>query len=202
MNSAQNTCEFVLLRHGFTKANAEKRYAGRTDYPLLPEGREQLKHRDYSSFADVQRVFTSPLLRCRQSADIIFPGYAQTVIPALIECDFGDFEDKNHIDMSGNPYYQAWVDSGGTLPFPNGEDVEEFKDRCAFGMKEVIGICLEDKVTKAAVVIHGGVIMGIMTRLCMQKRDNYYEWHPENGCGYVVRSTPEGTLDLLQEITF
>ena len=193
--------KFILIRHGLTKANKERRYAGRTDYPLLPEGRKILSERDYSGLSDVQAVFVSPLLRCRETADIIFPGYEKTVVKDLIECDFGRFEDKNYIEMADDPEYQAWVDSGGKLPFPGGEDVEEFKDRCSGAMKQIIKICRQQNINKAAVVAHGGVIMSIMERLCTTKR-SYYEWHPENGCGYIAGDTSDGYLKLIEEVAF
>ena len=195
-------CVFVLIRHGMTKANKEKRYAGRTNYPLLPEGRQELLRRDYSALREVQAVFSSPLLRCLETAEIVFPGHEKRVIQNFIECDFGHFEDRNYIEMANDSEYQAWVDSGGTLPFPGGEDVEKFKDRCAKGMEEVIDICRRENITKAGCAIHGGVIMSIMERLCTTKRE-YYSWHPENGCGYVLLSDPGSyDLELMSEINF
>ena len=194
-------CEFIIIRHGTTKANKEKRYAGRSDYPLLDEGRAELLSRDYSAFGDVQLVFSSPLLRCLQTADIVFPGKEKIIIQDFIECNFGDFEDKNYIEMADDPAYQAWVDSGGTLPFPNGEDIEEFKDRCALAMKKVIDICNEKGLQRAGLAVHGGVIMSVMERLCTQKK-KYYEWQPENGCGYICLSNGSYDLDLIKEIKF
>ena len=200
MDNIQNI-EIVLLRHGKTKANIEGRYAGRTDYPVLEDGKAELSGRDYSAYQDVRKVFISPLLRCRQTADIIFPSHEKIVIPDLIECDFGTFEDRTAKEMEGYKEFQDWVDSGGTLPFPKGEDVEEFKDRCAEAMKEVMDICRVSGIKKAAVVSHGGVVMSIMERLCSEKR-GYYEWHPDNGCGYVVRTGNDGILELVNEIIF
>ena len=193
--------EFYLIRHGLTEANIKRRYAGRTDYPLLKEGIKELEKRDYSRYAAAQAVFISPLLRCRQSADIIFPEHEKIVIDNLIECDFGDFEDKSADEMKGYEPYRKWVSSGCTLPFPDGEDVEEFKDRCANAMKEIIDICSARGIAKAALVIHGGVIMSIMERLCTTKLE-YYSWHPDNGCGYIVLSGRGYELELINDISF
>lgn len=193
--------EFYLIRHGLTEANIKRRYAGRTDYPLLAEGKDELIKRDYGKYRAAQAVFISPLLRCRMSADIIFPEHEKTVIEDLIECDFGDFEDKSADEMKDYEPYRRWVDSGCTLPFPGGEDVEEFKDRCEGAMKEVIDICRDKGLTKAALVVHGGVIMSIMERLCTTKLE-YYSWHPDNGCGYTVLSGRGYELGLINEISF
>ena len=66
-------------------------------------------------------------------------GLAQKECPLLKECDFGDFENKNYKELSGNPDYQAWIDSGGALPFPGGEDPEGFRNRCRGGLCPMCG---------------------------------------------------------------
>ncbi len=37
----------------------------------------------------------------------------------------------------------------------------------------------------AAVVTHGGNIMSIMEEYAYPRR-SYYQWHVDNGCGYVI----------------
>lgn len=192
---------FTILRHGKTKGNSEGRYMGRADEDLSLEGEAQISGRDYSCFQDVQRIFVSPLIRCIHTAGIIFPGKSIDVIPGFIECDFGDFEYKNYKEMSDNKDYQAWVDSGGTLPFPNGESVEGFRERSANAMKEAIDICIREGIENAGAVIHGGVIMSIMAELCETKRE-FYDWHSENGCGYIAEADSDYRLRLIDEITF
>lgn len=46
-----------------------------------------------------------------------FPGEPVHIIEELAECDFGEFENKNYKELEGNPHYQEWIDSNGTLPF-------------------------------------------------------------------------------------
>ncbi len=65
-------------------------------------------------------VFVSPMLRCRQTAEILFPQIPQIEIDPWREMDFGEFEGKNYAQLNGDPRYQAWIDSGGTLAFPGG----------------------------------------------------------------------------------
>ena len=58
-----------LIRHGQTQGNLERRYIGSTDQPLCPQGREALEGREMPS---VDGLYVSPLLRCRQTAAILF----------------------------------------------------------------------------------------------------------------------------------
>lgn len=134
--------ELYLIRHGKTCGNTLGRYIGTTDESLCERGREELAHFSYPRMA---RVFVSPMKRCRETAGILFPGCPQTVIPELRECDFGEFENRNYRELDGNERYQAWIDSGGTLPFPGGESREAFQERCLRGFREVLAL-LRDEV--------------------------------------------------------
>lgn len=62
--------KIYLIRHGKTMGNTRGRYIGRTDEPLLEEEQKKLKE---SSYPQVETVFVSPMLRCRQTAAAIFP---------------------------------------------------------------------------------------------------------------------------------
>ena len=171
-----------LIRHGMTEGNRHQRYIGVTDEPLCPEGIERLKNITYPK---PQAIFVSPLRRCQETAEILFPEQKVRIIDQLAECDFGAFENKNYKELDGNPNYQAWIDSNGTLPFPGGESREEFRNRNLRGFEKVVTSCIRSHVTEVALVVHGGTIMNIMEEYTdIQKQ--FYEWHVKNGGGYEV----------------
>ena len=116
--------QIYLIRHGQTAGNALRRYIGSTDQPLTPEGAEGAKAA--GARRSVRSVFVTPLVRTQQTARILFPDAEQTVVPALREMDFGDFEDRSFEDMKDDPAYRAWVEGGCLAPCPNGESVLEF----------------------------------------------------------------------------
>lgn len=194
--------ELILIRHGKTAGNLLGRYIGsRTDEPLCDEGREGLAGKQ---LPEVERLYVSPMKRCVETAEILWPGFDRKKmqkVTDLRECDFGDFENKNYKELSGNGDYQAWIDSNGTLPFPNGESMDAFKSRCleAFAriVEEVSGA--EQKwiasgktgIFRAGIVVHGGTIMAILEQYGYPKAA-YFDYQVKNGCGY--RLTPvEGT---------
>ena len=180
--------ELMLIRHGMTAGNRLSRYIGRgTDEPLSEEGKQRLSA--YSGKLP-QLVFVSPMLRCRQTAEILFPGCTLHVVEELAECDFGEFENKNYQELDGNEAYQKWIDSNGMLPFPGGESREEFRDRNLRGFRNVLERCFSNKIKRAALVIHGGTIMNIMEKLTGEK-DYFYRWHVKNGEGYVIGLSEE-----------
>lgn len=59
--------------------------------------------------------------RCIETADILYPGKVPILVPQWKEMDFGLFEGKNYQELNGDKQYQAWIDSGGTLPFRRGK---------------------------------------------------------------------------------
>lgn len=179
-----------LLRHGRTFGNTKQRYIGTTDEPILDAEREALKNRHYPP---AEILFTSPKKRCVQTASCLYPDLEPIRIPDLTECDFGEFENKNYLELAGNPHYQEWVDSGGTLPFPGGESREEVSARTLRGFSRAVRICVDRGFHKAAMVVHGGTIMTILSMRASEKRD-YYSWHVGNGEGYYIQLDPDAFL--------
>ena len=54
----------------------------------------------------------------------------------------------------------------------------------------MVYFCLNNGARSAAVVTHGGNIMNIMEEYAYSRKD-YYQWHVENGCGYVIEIEEE-----------
>jgi len=192
--------EILLVRHGKTAGNLEGRYIGsRTDEPLCEEGIRALEEKVQAGiYQSVDVVYASPMIRCRQTAKILWPEFVDWIhiVDNLRECDFGAFENKNYQELSGNADYQAWIDSNGTLPFPEGESNEAFRQRCCEAFLKITEELQRQeektgKTLRAAVVVHGGTIMAILERFGSPKK-NYFDYQVKNGCGY--RLTPvEGT---------
>ena len=91
------------------------------------------------------------------------------------ECDFGLFEGRNYKELSGNPEYQNWIDSGGTMPFPGGESMNEMTARVMKGFYEAMDIA---DGLNAAFVVHGGTIMAVMSRI---DGGDFYDYQIDNG---------------------
>lgn len=166
--------QLMLIRHSLTAGNLEHRYVGRrTDECLCPAG-IQLAQEQAALLSDTvpDVVFASPMGRCRETAEILFPDQPQIIHPDLAECDFGQFEGKNYQELTGDPAYQAWIDSGGTLPFPGGESREAFIERCCRALEELVH---RHSFETAAVVVHGGTCMAVLSEL-EASHTPYFDW--------------------------
>lgn len=184
-NPSENQVELLLIRHGKTKGNEEKRYIGITDEPLSAVGKRELEDKHYAA---PEELFISPMERCRQTAQLLFPGMEASVIEAYKEMNFGSFEGKNYEELSGNPDYQAWIDSNGTLPFPEGEGRDAFCSRVIKGFTEMMDRAEHKHL---AAVVHGGTIMAILSSI---GTGDYFDYQVANGCGFLclIEKRPEG----------
>jgi len=171
----------LLLRHGMTAGNTEKRYIGRTDEPLCPQGEKMA--RESGAFPNVEKVYISPMARARQTAAILFPNVRQEEVYDLREMDFGDFEGRSPDEMENDPVYREWVDNMCLGQCPGGESLEGFKDRVCDAFLEVVRSARKSGEDRIIIVSHGGTIMSIMDRYAVPKRE-YYAWMTENCRGW------------------
>lgn len=121
---------------------------GVTEEVLSGEGRKQL---EILAEKDILKkpwlLFISPMLRCQESAGILFPGKKAYPIQEWREMNFGAYEGKNYEDLKNDSYYQKWIDSNGTLPFPEGESQQEYIKRCHRGLLTATKI-IEEKIAR------------------------------------------------------
>ena len=147
-NQPEIKINLLLIRHGKTPSNKEHRYLGVTEEALSEDGRKQL---EILAEKDILKkpwlLFISPMLRCQESAGILFPGKKAYPIEEWREMNFGAYEGKNYEDLKNDFYYQKWIDSNGTLPFPEGESQQEYIKRCHRGLLTATKI-IEEKIAR------------------------------------------------------
>ncbi|MFF4433120.1 bifunctional RNase H/acid phosphatase [Streptomyces sp. NPDC001513] len=120
---------FVLLRHGETALTPQKRFSGSggSDPELSPAGRRQAAAvaEALAARGTVQTVVSSPLRRCRETAQAVADrlGLAVTVEEGLREVDFGAWEGLTFAEVQERfpDDLQAWLDSPRAAPTGGGE---------------------------------------------------------------------------------
>ncbi len=170
--------KLYFIRHGKTAGNLEKRYIGATDEGLCGAGRLELER---TAYPDAEPVITSPLRRCLETAEIIYPRKTPLIVDGFRECDFGAFEGKNYSDLNGSRDYQRWIDSGGKMAFPGGEDMAGFCARTVAAFEEIIPRLSDG----TAFVVHGGTVMALLERYELPRK-KFYDYYTENGHGFAV----------------
>ena len=197
------TYKLHLIRHGLTRADLEGIYAGSgTDLPLCPEGRAQLEalRRDFE-YPNVPLVITSPMLRARETADILYPGIKQIGIDDLREISFGEFEGKTPAELEGNPDFHDWLDPSKQVTPPGGESGKEFAARCSTALQRLCEFVIRSDNREVAVVTHGGLLMTALAMHAVPEREPQL-WACDPGCGFtIITSTASYMRDGIVEAT-
>ncbi len=178
-----------LIRHGRTQANEEGLYIGRTDLPLSPGGlNDLLRLKESGGYPGAARFFSSPLTRCRQTLEVLYPGCRQEVVEGLAECDFGRWEGKSAAALQQDASFRDWI-AGQQTEIPGGEDAAAFQKRVTGAFEELVQLLMRSGDTEAVVCTHGGVIMMLMAAYALP-RAPMHEWAADDGCGFTLRITP------------
>ncbi len=184
------TFKIHLIRHGLTEANLVGAYIGnRSDLPLCPEGLRELKQvKDELDYPKISKLYSSPMLRCRQTAAVLFPDMDIQCVDALTEYDFGEFDGKTAAELEVHPAYADWTSGKITAP-PRGEQTSDFIKRLCMGLNSIVCDMMQSGVQESAVIMHGGAIMMLLAA-CAVPRRRSVEWTSESGRGYSLLITP------------
>lgn len=158
-----------------TEANEKGIYIGKTDLPLSAKGASELAAKmDEFDYPSVSRVYTSPLLRCRETADILFPETEIVPVEGMRELDFGDFENKSVDELINREDYKAWLKGGVDNRPPNGESLQEMTARVYSSIHQIIIDMMESGLTRAALITHAGIISNLLSCFGLPKYDAKY----------------------------
>lgn len=161
-----------LYRHGRTAANDKGQYIGTTDLPLSELGRTELVAKaERFIYPRFDRVYTSPLQRCTESAEILFPDREIVVAEEFRELHFGRFEGKTAEELVGNEEYRTWLKGGMDAKPPEGESVSELCIRTYRGLHRILLEMMQEEFRHVAIVTHAGVISNALACFGIPKLD-------------------------------
>jgi len=157
----------LLVRHGETEWNRERRYQGWSDSPLTERGvaQAQALGRALANLADAASapMIASPIGRARRTAEIIHSHLPSTspvqFDERLREISLGSWEGLDRTELSermpgifdGEGYYEWYFHT------PDGETYETFRDR--------IADWLHSAGDEAMIVVTHGIVMRVLRGL-------------------------------------
>lgn len=178
--------KIYLIRNGLTDGAIEGRYIGHTDEELNEEGRKQLTELVTTGYyPEVEAVFSSPLKRCIQTAEIIYPDKPPILMRELIECDFGDFEGMSADELANEESFKEWLRGGSDARPPFGESNAEFSTRICSGFIKIVEGLLKSGTREVAIITHGGIIMSLLSAFGLPEAP-LTDWRTPSGCGYTL----------------
>ncbi len=178
----------ILLRHG--KTGFSEKYVGATDVPLSSEGVSQISSlQNIFRHQEVDLILSSPMERCRQCAEILFPESSVRYDNELREIDFGRWEGLSfrEIKEADPELVELWANWSPEFCFPQGERIGSFVDRIhSVGERILLS---QEKTT--LLIAHGGVIR---TLLCY-----FLNLAPSDFLLFQINKGRFATLDLFSE---
>lgn len=184
------TFNIHFIRHGLTSGNISGAYIGATDIPLAPEGILKLNELNKNfSYPKAEAIYSSSLMRCVQTANVLYPNKEVKTVPGLEEYNFGEWEGKTANELKGNEKFALWVANSKGVSPEGGESIDGFANRVLTSFERLIKQIIMSDKKENVIVSHGGVIMTILTAFGVP-RAKMYDWAVDNGCGYSVRVIP------------
>lgn len=164
-----NSFVLHLIRHAPTPGNLEKKYIGWTDEAVLP----------FEAQADLhyKKVWGSDLLRCRQTASVLFPNADYRADPDLRECNFGAWEMKTYEELKNEPHYRNWINDPYSVTPPGGESFCQLAKRIERALRK-----LPDG-NEFTIIMHGGPIRYLLSRA---KKQTFREQQASHGVCHTI----------------
>ncbi len=163
-----------IIRHGQTDWNLRRKLQGQTDIPLNEEGRREAKlERERIADLPLDICFSSPLVRARQTAEILLEGRNIPILfdDRLKEMNFGLYEGlENSFDIPDCPInvffhhpeqYDVQLDDTSRK---GAETMAALFDRTGSFLQEVIAPRLE-KGENILIVGHGAMNSSIFCQV-------------------------------------
>jgi broad specificity phosphatase PhoE len=181
-----------VIRHGQTALNSAHAWQGRSDAPLNATGEEQAREagrRLAKRGIAFSHVFSSPLVRAVQTAELIAPSVPVRIDKRLIEMDYGPYEG---IDLKTPPteiikFFSDFVNN----PAPEGmEQLTDVVQRTGEFVEEVKGLG-----GNVLISTHTIAMKGILEYLTPTSRGSYWSKHLGN-CEVYTVANGRGRLDV------
>lgn len=162
--------EVLFIRHGQTQANLDGVLCGgEWDIPLILSGKTQAQEfadKFSAQLKDADHAYCSPLIRARQTWDIINQKLTipTTYAPAFREWDIGEWNQKSYATVGD--FFGEKKDA------PMGETYAQFHSRIFTEFEQLLKL----DFSKIIIIAHGCV-----GRLLVSHLAQHNQW-PENGC--------------------
>ena len=187
----------LLIRHGRTSANTAGVLVGRTSgVELDAAGVQQVAElATRLSGVHLRAVVTSPLRRCRQTAQALIAAQSDscvlTVEQGLVECGYGEWTGKSLRELSKDKLWGAVQQQPSAVRFPGGESMSEMASRAVGAVRAWNERMEAEHGTDAvwAAVSHGDPIKAVLADALGMHLDSFQRIVVDPASISIVRYT-------------
>ncbi len=170
--------ELLLVRHGETAWNAERRWQGHADPPLNERGRAQAEElAERLACERVDAVYTSDLRRARETADVLAArlGLEPVEDSGLREVDVGEWSGLTYDEIA-----ERWP---GAERWQVGEAPEAMAERVVAAARRIAAAHPGERVL---VVSHGGPIRALFAAAAGLPYEEHRKANPAGAANCAV----------------
>ena len=184
-----------IVRHGQTEKNKANVLQGRSNVPLNDAGRrqaEEVRDRFIQAGIRFDFVYTRPLIRAVQTAEIIAGGTPQIVDERLIEMDYGPYEEMDLSDPAPEvlTFFRDFVHN----PAPEGmEPLQAVIARLGTFLEDIQEAAVEKNIL---ISTHAIAMKGALEYLTPDSCGSYWSKYIGNCAVYTAETTPEGAWSV------
>ena len=193
----------LLLRHGQTDLNVQKRLQGSSDIPLNERGRQQARE-TRKIMEDlgikVTRIISSPLERAIETGSLAtgIPMSQIETAQSLIEMSFGIYEQRNMEEENPEFLHECFDTPQSYIPPEGGESYDEVLTRAGAIIEGVRKRIAEGDIKEddtLLLVSHGALSHGIFEYIKKTPRSAYWDVDFNNCAIAELFITTDGTAD-------
>lgn len=185
---------FLLVRHGETDWNREKRFQGQIDVPLNAAGRQQSQQAaNFLQDIPIDRAVSSPMLRPKETAEIILQPHPQVTLELyddLKEIAHGLWEGKleAEIETEYATELEQWKRSPASVQMPQGENLEQVWERSIAAWQAMLATVPSDaeRLFTILVVAHDAVNKALLCHLSGLPPAAFWTFKQGNGSVTVI----------------
>jgi alpha-ribazole phosphatase len=182
----------ILMRHGETAWNRQGRVMGRHPVELTDHGREQVTATArFALSIKPDLIITSPLVRARQSAEILATGLGGVEIveePAIAEVLYGRWEGMHYHELIDDPHYITYRKSPIEHPTPGGETIPEVQAR---GVAAVMRTMEAHSGQRVIFVSHGDIVRTVLCHFLGLELKHFHRIRVDNAALSAVQIAGE-----------
>jgi probable phosphoglycerate mutase len=190
-----NGSRLLLVRHGETEWNRQKRFQGQIDVPLNNNGHAQARRAsEFLAKVKIDKAFSSPMLRPKDTALEILSKHGNIkleLFDELKEISHGLWEGKfeHEIESEFPGELALWQSQPETVQMPEGENLQQVWDRVEIVWQKIVESVPAGET--AIVVAHDAVNKAILCLLFDLTPEKFWIFKQGNG-GVSVIDYPQG----------
>ncbi|MDX2242628.1 MAG: histidine phosphatase family protein [Leptolyngbyaceae cyanobacterium bins.302] len=195
---------FLLVRHGETDWNRQKRFQGQIDVPLNDNGRSQSNQAaTYLKDVPIRYAVTSPMLRPKETAEIILQHHPDVELELednLREISHGLWEGKLEAEIEAEfpGELQRWQQTPEAVQMPEGENLQQVWDRSIAAWNSILQTTLDRPEPGITLIVaHDAVNKALLCYLLGLEPKNFWSFKQGNGAVSVIDYAGAGSQPVL-----